>query len=129
MKVPSPVPMQPLCRTSDYCNFCPGYCCYRLKGSTLYLDATDINRIARFFNLPDGEVRRNYLENKNTFRVKKDGSCIFLRDDKMCGRCSIHQARPLQCRQFPYGESCPYLERVDLLHQIQPRIEKVLQKR
>lgn len=115
-----------LARSKLYCNFCPGYCCYRLPGSTLYLDATDINRIARYFNIPDGEVRRKFMEGKNTFKTKDDGSCIFLSDKKMCGRCTIHLARPLQCRQFPYDDPCPYLEREDLLISIQPKVEKSL---
>ena len=107
-----------------YCNYCPGYCCYRLKGATLYLDATDINRIARHFKITDGEVRKRCIEAKNTFRVRDDGSCIFLSDKKMQARCTIHQARPRQCREFPYGEPCPYLEREDLLEQIIPRLQK-----
>ena len=107
-----------------FCNYCPGYCCYRLKGATLYIDATDINRIARHFKISDGEVRKRYIEGKNTFRIKKDGSCIFLSDEKLRARCSIHLARPHQCREFPYGDPCPYLEREDLLQQIIPRLER-----
>lgn len=109
-----------------YCSYCPGICCYRLEGSTLYLTAIDINRLARHFQISDGEVRRRFLEGKNTFRVKNDGSCIFLQDDRLSKRCSIHQARPQQCRDFPYGRSCPYLEREDLLGRIVPRIEETL---
>jgi Fe-S-cluster containining protein len=115
-----------LSRNKLYCKYCPGYCCYRLKGSTLYLDATDINRIARFFCITDGEVRKKYIEGKNTIMVKKDGSCIFLSDKKMRARCSIHTARPLQCQQFPYEKPCPYLEREDLLSIIQPKVAKSL---
>ena len=107
-----------------FCNYCPGYCCYRLQGATLYLDATDINRIGRHFKITDGEVRRRYIEGKNTFRVRDDGSCIFLSDRKIRARCTIHQARPRQCREFPYGEPCPYLEREDLLEQLIPRLER-----
>lgn len=107
-----------------FCNYCPGYCCYRLKGATLYLDATDINRIARHFKISDGEVRKRFVEGKNTFRVKSDGSCIFLSDERLRARCSIHGARPRQCRDFPYGEPCPYLERADLLEQIVPLLEQ-----
>jgi hypothetical protein len=50
-----------------YCNYCPGYCCHRLKGSTLFVTAEDINRLARHFGISDGEARRRYLENRNTF--------------------------------------------------------------
>lgn len=112
-----------LAQSKLFCNFCPGYCCYRLEGSTLYLDATDINRIARHFKISDGEVRKRYIEGKNTFKVREDGSCIFLNNDKMRGRCSIHLARPLQCREFPYNGPCPYLDRLDLLETIQPKVE------
>jgi hypothetical protein len=90
----------------------------------LLLTAADINRLARHFGISDGEVRRLYLENKYTFRVNEDGSCIFLARDRMSRRCTVHEARPDQCRRFPYGKPCPYLEREDLLAQIQPRVEK-----
>jgi Fe-S-cluster containining protein len=109
-----------------YCNYCPGYCCYRLEGALLLLTATDINRLARHFKIPDGEVRKRYLENKNTFKVREDGSCIFQATDRMVKRCTIHEARPDQCRRFPYDKPCPYLEREDLLEQIQPLIERRL---
>ncbi|TKB26949.1 hypothetical protein FCL47_07135 [Desulfopila sp. IMCC35006] len=111
-----------------FCNFCPGICCYRLPGSVLFVTATDINRLARHFNLRDGEVRRRFIENRNTFKVKADGSCIFLLDGKLSERCLIHAARPQQCRDFPYDASCPYLGREDLLAVIYPKIKKSLQR-
>ena len=107
-----------------YCNYCPGYCCYRLEGAQLLLTATDINRLARHFKMTDGEIRKHYLESKNTFKVREDGSCIFQATDRMVKRCTIHVARPDQCRRFPYNKPCPYLEREDLLAVIQPRVEK-----
>lgn len=112
--------------SKNYCNFCPGYCCYRLPGATLYLTAEDINRIARHFHISDGEVRKRYMEGKNTFKTRDDGSCVFLANGKLCKRCSIHEARPRQCSDFPYDEPCPYLIRTDLLQTIQPRVEKSL---
>ncbi len=105
-----------------FCNYCPGFCCYRLPGSTLFVTAIDINRIARHFNLTDGEVRKNYIEGKNTFKVRKDGSCIFLGDAKLSKRCTIHTARPQQCKDFPYDAPCPYLQRADLLELIYPKV-------
>lgn len=112
-----------------FCNFCPGYCCYRLTGSTLFVTAEDINRLARHFDISDGEVRKRYIEGKNTFKTRKDGSCLFLSNDRMIRRCSVHPARPRQCREFPYEEPCPYLQREDLLEQIQPRVEQALRQR
>lgn len=109
-----------------YCNYCPGYCCYRLDGAILYLDAADINRIARHFSITDGETRKRYIEGRNTFKVREDRSCIFLSNNTMRGRCTIHPARPRQCRQFPYEDPCPYLESETLLSIIQPKIEESL---
>ncbi len=109
-----------------FCHFCPGYCCYRLDNASLYITAEDINRLARHFNISDGEVRKRYLAGKYTFKTREDGSCVFLSRDKMCKRCTVHEARPLQCREFPYDRPCPYLESEDLLRRIQPRIEKSL---
>jgi len=107
----------------NYCNYCPGYCCYRLEGSVLLIDAVDINRLARNFSISDGEVRKRFMENRYTFKVKDDGSCIFQSSDRMVKRCTVHSARPQQCRRFPYNKPCPYLEREDLLAVIQPRLE------
>lgn len=111
---------------SIYCNYCPGYCCYKLPGSTLYITAEDINRIARHFQIRDGEVRKRYIEGKNTFKTRNDGSCIFLSNGPFCKRCSIHTARPRQCSDFPYNEPCPYLYRQDLLEAIHPKFEQSL---
>ena len=110
----------------NYCNYCPGYCCYRLEGSVLLIDAEDINRLARHFLISDGEVRKRFMENKNTFKVKDDGSCILQSSDRMIKRCTVHTARPRQCRMFPYDDACPYLEREDLMAAIQPRVEESL---
>jgi uncharacterized protein len=115
-----------LARNKSFCNFCPGYCCYRLPGATLYLDATDIDRLARHFGVSDGEVRKRYLENKNTFKIREDGSCLFLANGRICKRCTVHEARPRQCREFPNDKPCPYLENQGLLEIIQPRIERSL---
>jgi Fe-S-cluster containining protein len=106
-----------------FCNYCPGFCCYRLPGSTLFVTAIDINRIARHFNITDGEVRKRYIEGRNTFKVKADGSCIFLVDGKLSKRCGIHMASPQQCKDFPYDKPCPYLCREDLLSVISPKVE------
>lgn len=109
-----------------FCNYCPGFCCYRLPGAVLLLTNLDINRIARHFHISDGEVRRRYIEKRNTFKVRDDGACIFLTDGALRKRCSIHEARPAQCRDFPYDAPCPYLQRIDLLEEIYPRMEKSL---
>lgn len=113
-----------LARNKSYCNYCPGYCCYRLPGATLLVNNADINRMARHLDLSDGEIRKRFLENKNTFKTRADGSCILLATDRFCKRCSIHEARPKQCSDFPYEKPCPYLENPGLMDIIQPLIEQ-----
>ena len=115
-----------LASNRSYCNHCPGYCCYRLPGATLLIWAEDINRMARHFGISDGEVRKRFLENKNTFKTRADGSCILLSNNRMSKRCTIHAARPKQCCDFPYDKPCPYLENPGLMDLIQPRIEQGL---
>ncbi len=120
------IPPYSLSGNKVFCNYCPAYCCYRLEGSSLLITAEDINRIARAFAISDGEVRKRYLDGKNTFKVRDDGACIFLHDGRSCKRCSIHKFRPKQCQDFPYHDPCPYLECEELLQKIQPKIEKSL---
>ena len=115
-----------LARNRVFCNFCPGYCCYRLEGASLYVMAEDINRIGRHLGMSDGEVRRRFLEGKYTFKTREDGSCIFLNRNRLCKRCTIHRFRPKQCRDFPYERPCPYLENEGFLETIQQRIEASL---
>ena len=94
----------------------------------LLVTSEDVNRLARHFKVTDGEIRKRYMEGKHSLRVKNDGSCIFQAADRMAKRCTVHQARPAQCRNFPYNRPCPYLEREDLLAAIQPLVEVGLKK-
>ena len=116
----------PIVENRIFCDYCPGFCCYKLPGAFLFVTATDINRIARHFNITDGEVRKRYIDGKNTFKTRDDGSCVFLADQKTCKRCSIHDASPQQCQDFPYEEPCPYIHSEDLLREIHPRVENSL---
>lgn len=111
-----------------FCDFCPGFCCYKLPGAILFVSVADISRMASHFHISDHEVVKRYIDSGNTFKNNKDGSCVFLSNGKICKRCSIHLAKPQQCREFPYDKPCPYLEREDLLEAILPRIEKSLKK-
>ena len=121
--MPRPMIQQPLPDNKIYCNYCPGYCCYKLEGSVLFITAEDINRMARYFNISDGQVRKRFLQNKYTFKTREDGSCIFLTNGKLNKRCSIHTARPQQCMDFPHDKTCPYLHNEYLLRQIVPKFE------
>jgi len=106
-------------KTGDFlkrftCTGC-GACC-RWSGSVL-LDAGDINRLAEFLGLPEREFIAHHTRlapNRKQLALldQADGSCAFLSGN----RCSIYEARPEQCRSFPYawrvGEGCPELDKL-----------------
>lgn len=96
------------------CTGC-GECC-RWTGSVLLTDA-DIPVIAQHMGLPEQEFIDRHTRlapNRQQLALldQADGSCAFLAGD----RCSIYQARPEQCRTFPYAWSvtsgCPELDRL-----------------
>ena len=67
----------------------------------VYLTEDDILRAARFLGMPPAEFERRHVyrtRNRRRLRVPRDAQCSFLRD----GGCSIHPAKPAQCRIFPF---------------------------
>lgn len=94
------------------CTGC-GECC-RWSGSVLLSDA-DISRLATHLGTTEQEcIDRHTRLAPNRIQLalldQADGSCAFLAGD----RCSIYEARPEQCRSFPFAwsvpEGCPALD-------------------
>lgn len=99
----------------DYdCSKCPGYCCTYPR---IEVRDKDLKRLARHFGVDletagrrfthfykDGEIRERIL------RHQKDevyGSiCRFF--DTEARRCTIYEARPSVCREYPDGRTCGY---------------------
>jgi Fe-S-cluster containining protein len=74
--------------------------CCEQKGF-VYLTETDVARAAEFLGMAPGVFERRYVyrtKNWRRLRVPRDSQCSFLRD----GGCSIHPAKPTQCRIFPF---------------------------
>ena len=74
--------------------------CCEQKGF-VYLSEADIPRMAGYLGLAADAFERQYVfrtKNRARLRVPRDANCHFLRD----GGCSIHAAKPTQCRIFPY---------------------------
>jgi Fe-S-cluster containining protein len=74
--------------------------CCEQKGF-VYLTVDDIPRAAQFLGMTSAEFERKHVfrtKNRRRLRVPRDSQCSFLRD----GGCSIHPAKPTQCRIFPY---------------------------
>jgi Fe-S-cluster containining protein len=78
-----------------------GRCCVsRGNIGYVYLTLEDRRRLARTLGVPAREFTRRWCEKKDgLFRLKDAGSdCVFL-DDR---RCSVYEARPTQCRTWPF---------------------------
>ena len=94
------------------CTGC-GECC-RWTGSVLLTDH-DITVLADHFRLSEQEFIDQYTKlAPNRIQLAlldhPDGSCALLEGD----RCSVYEARPKQCRTFPFAwsvpEGCPALD-------------------
>jgi uncharacterized protein len=74
-------------------------CCER-KGF-VYLTEADVTRAAEFLGMTQAAFERTYVyrtTNLRRLRTPRETQCHFLRE----GGCSIHPAKPTQCRLFPY---------------------------
>ena len=74
--------------------------CCRQPGH-VYLTDQDLQRAAEFLGMSAGEFERRYVyRTRHRLRLRKPrrASCTFLLADG----CSIHPAKPTQCRAFPF---------------------------
>jgi Fe-S-cluster containining protein len=96
------------------CNVCPAYCCSYPR---IVVRKRDIERLAEHFGL-DPEVARRRFTKKGeekkeiVLRHKKDEHfgtvCRFL--DSETRNCTVYEARPKVCREFPGEGRCGYYE-------------------
>jgi Fe-S-cluster containining protein len=67
----------------------------------VYLTEADVERAAAFLKMTPGAFEQKYVyrtRRMRRLRVPQDAQCSFLRG----GGCSIHPAKPTQCRVFPF---------------------------
>ncbi len=96
------------------CNDCPAFCCGIYEH--IQVKPHDLRRLAKYFGLSEEETARRHTKvvfEERTLRRKKDplldGTvCKFL-DLKTRG-CSIYEARPTICRQYPGMPRCGYYD-------------------
>jgi uncharacterized protein len=101
--------------------------CCQQKGF-VYLTENDIVRAAMFLGMPAIDFERKFVyrtAHLRRLRTPRDAQCGFLRPDG----CSIHPAKPTQCRIFPFwpelvddrkewdktGQWCPGIGNGDLV--------------
>ena len=108
---------------ADACSSCGGRCCIGESGN-IFVTPDEIRKIAKLLEMDVESFKTNYLVKKGykfSLRERIVGlshDCIFF--DRELNGCSIYQARPLQCRTFPFWDY--YKERVDELKQECPGI-------
>ena len=110
MKKPFPVPV----KVRYSCEKCPAWCC---TYDEIEVNKRDIERLARHFGLDAETAAERFTklsrgDGKPMLRHKKDSifdtACMFLDQDKR--RCTIYEARPTVCRQYPNANRCGYYE-------------------
>jgi uncharacterized protein len=94
------------------CLKCPAYCC---SYDRIIVENRDLKRLARHFGVDVEVARRRFTkvkEGEQVLRHQKDhvyGSvCMFL-DTKTRG-CTIYDARPGVCHEYPDKKRCGYYE-------------------
>ncbi|MFO7277927.1 MAG: YkgJ family cysteine cluster protein [Pseudomonadota bacterium] len=98
------------------CLKCPGYCC---SYGRIVVTERDIARLARYFDIPVEKARHRFAYRYRTkdvdewiLRHRKDhvfrSVCRFL--DPETRRCTVYEARPAVCREYPDGIRCGYFE-------------------
>jgi len=110
------------------CSRCPGYCCSYPR---IEVRDKDLARLARHFGLSLEEAEKRFTrryrdedDDERILRHRKDGIygsiCRFFDTDAR--RCTVYEARPAVCRQYPNGRKCGYYDflRFERKHQDDP---------
>lgn len=96
------------------CIECPAYCC-----SYAHIPVTekDIKRLAKHYDLSEKQARTKFTkkgdkESPRVLRHKDDEHfttiCRFI--DSETRNCTIYEARPAICREFPTQKRCGYYD-------------------
>lgn len=105
-----PIPV----RAQYSCSKCPAYCC---SYPEIEVTERDVARLAKHFDLPCGEAEERFTkydakEKVRSLRHRKDRIfetvCTFL--DQKTRRCTVYEARPGVCRDYPESPRCGYYE-------------------
>lgn len=94
------------------CSRCPAYCC---TYDRISVTRRDLARLARHFAVDIETARRRFTkvkEGEDVLRHQKDkifgSACMFL--DTGTRRCTIYDARPGVCHEYPDKPRCGYYE-------------------
>jgi Fe-S-cluster containining protein len=95
------------------CTKCPAYCCSIYD--RVQVTERDIKRLAGYFGVDFEAAQKRYTttwQGERILRRKADPifgkACKFL--DPTTRQCTIYDARPLVCREFPGRVRCAYYD-------------------
>lgn len=95
------------------CTRCPAYCCSIYE--RVSVNERDVKRLARYFGVTPEAAKKRFTKlfgEERILRRKKDPifgmACQFL--DPETRRCTIYEARPRTCRDYPGRVRCSYYD-------------------
>ena len=99
-------------RPSYDCLKCPAYCC---RSDRIIVETSDLKRLAKHFGIDVETARSRFTkvkEGEQVLRHQKDaiyGSiCMFIHTKTR--RCTIYDARPGVCHEYPDRPRCGYYD-------------------
>jgi uncharacterized protein len=96
------------------CDRCPSYCCSYPR---IQVEPSDLMRLAKHFGVTEGAARKMFVRRgeergelilRHTPDEIYGTACQFL--DRGTRRCSIYEARPAICRNYPGDGRCGYYD-------------------
>lgn len=120
---PFPIPV----KVKYSCDKCPAYCC---SYPEIEVTPRDIARLAKHFGLEYAQAEEQLTkydakEKVRLLRHRKDrvfdSVCALL--DQKARRCTVYEARPAVCREYPDSLRCGYYEflKFERAHQDDPK--------
>ncbi len=90
------------------CNTCEGNCCIGESGN-IWITKQEIENLSNHLDISLDELRLGFLEKRGyKYSIKEvklssdNYACVFFNLEKK--QCSIYEARPIQCRTFPFWD-------------------------
>ncbi|TLP37668.1 YkgJ family cysteine cluster protein [Arcobacter arenosus] len=90
------------------CDTCEGNCCIGESGN-IWINKQEIENLSNHLDISLEELRFRFLEKRGykysikEIKLSSDNyACIFFNLEKK--QCSIYEARPIQCRTFPFWD-------------------------
>ena len=90
------------------CDTCAGNCCIGESGY-IWINKSEIETLAKHLDMSIEDLAYKYLFKagykysiKEKQLDKNNYACVFFDLEKKC--CSIYEARPIQCRTFPFWD-------------------------